>query len=40
MEREKRDYDDKLTNLFNQNQKLRDDMEDLRTESDKVETED
>lgn len=36
LERERRDYDEKLNTLYQQNQKLRDDLEDLRINSDKV----
>lgn len=35
-EREKREYDERLDTLVIQNQKLRDDLEDARTEADKV----
>lgn len=35
LEREKRDYDDRLTSLINSNQKLRDDLEDARANAEK-----
>lgn len=35
LEREKRDYDEKINNLYGQNQKIKDEWDDFRNESDK-----